>query len=618
MSKSYRVCLAALLVLGLATVGVATARAADYYVGLVGSDGNPGTLEAPWASPAYGASRLLPGDRLVILYGQYLISDFEADILRPPSGTAAAWITIEGQAGTRPALTGRDNIYCLIDLGGASYVHLKNLDLTHDPSVTGAALLARDGVSIIGAPAHDLILEDLFIHHLDEYGLNAQDVNNLSVLNCRIEYCGFGAAGGPAGAAGGWTNVTISGTSLSWSGHYYQGGDGAGNPYDRPDGFGIEPSNGPILLDRCRAEHNRGDGLDSKAAGTTIRDAVVANNSCDGVKLWSGGSRVENTLIYGRGDGDATVTPWAAVVLSADTAGATFTLVNCTIDDQLGGNYLMYFQYDNPGLALDVTLVNNIFRGVGPGCPIFVNAASTLTARNNIFYLPNSDHFLEHGAAQYTAADPGALGAGNLYGEPSFVSPAWGAWGDYHLSPGSPAMDRGDPTVAPARDLDHQLRDAAPDLGAYEYRAAAVIPMYRTYNPYLWYHFFTTSLAEKNNAVAHGYQDESDPIPFYLASAWVNGAREIYRLYNPHSGRHYYTCFPAEREMLQGLGWKYEHGEGYIFSAAAPGLWEVYRLYNTVTGAHLYTTRAGEVAWILANLLAWQQHTSLGWAYGAP
>jgi len=43
--------------------------------------------------------------------------------------------------------------------------------------------------------------------------------------------------------------------------------------------------------------NNRKDGLDSKAANTTIRRSIVANNSCDGVKLWAGDSRVENTLI---------------------------------------------------------------------------------------------------------------------------------------------------------------------------------------------------------------------------------------------------------------------------------------------------------------------------------
>jgi len=177
--------------------------------------------------------------------------------------------------------------------------------------------------------------------------MNIQDVDDLQIIDCRIEYAGFGALGGPAGEHGGWRRVTIRGANLSWSGHYYQGGDGSNRPYDRPDGFGIEPCEGPILIEETIAEHNYGDGLDSKASNTTIRRAVVANNSCDGVKLWGNNSRIENTLIYGRGDGNPEPSPWAAIVIDqVEQANARFEIVNVTVDDYLGKNYLMYVQYE--------------------------------------------------------------------------------------------------------------------------------------------------------------------------------------------------------------------------------------------------------------------------------
>jgi len=69
----------------------------------------------------------------------------------------------------------------------------------------------------------------------------------------------------------------------------------------------------------------------------------------------------------------------------------------------------------------------------------------------------------------YTAASINTLGQGNLYGDPRFVGPAWGAVGDYHLLVGSPAIDAGLAAGAPLDDLDGRLRDANPDIGAYEW-----------------------------------------------------------------------------------------------------------------------------------------------------
>jgi len=288
------------------------------------------------------------------------------------------------------------------------------------------------------------------------------------VLNCQIEYCGVGAIGGPEAAAGGWRNVLIQGCRLSYGGHYYQGGDGSNRYYDRPDGFGIEASAGPIEIVDTVAEHNYGDGLDSKAANTTIRRCVVANNSCDGVKLWGENSRLENTLIYGRGDGDSEPTPWAAIVIHTETANASFEMVNVTVDDTLGENYIMHVQYDYPDVPINLTIRNSIFRGVGPRSPVFVTGATDLTLEHSLFYFPASDDVLEWGEETYTADNIGQLGTGNLYGDPLFVAPAWGTEGDYHLQEGSPAINAGLTQGAPTDDLEGRPRDAQPDLGAYE------------------------------------------------------------------------------------------------------------------------------------------------------
>ncbi|MCR4440039.1 MAG: right-handed parallel beta-helix repeat-containing protein [candidate division KSB1 bacterium] len=401
--------------------------------------------------------------------GRYTLSEYDADIIVPPPGTANAWVTIRGETGNRPVLAGRDNLLTAIDLSGMSYVRIENLEITHDAQATGEAQWFREGVEVLGEPGHHLVFRDLYIHHIDEYGMTLQEVEQVEIVNCRLEYCGFGALGGPEGAYGGWRHVTIRDCSLSWGGHYYQGGDGSNRPYDRPDGFGIEPSQGPILIENTIAEHNYGDALDSKAANTTTRRCIVANNSCDGVKVWADNSRIENTLIYGRGDGKPEVTPWAPIVIDqVEQAGARFEIVNVTVDDQLGNEYLLYVQYENP-VPVQVTIRNCIFSGRGPNTSIYVHGNSTLGADHNLFFIPQSTTLLHHGTQEYDCGRIGGLGEGNLCGDPRFIQTGWGTAGDYRLSPGSPAIDAGTTLGAPTTHLEGHPRDAHPDIGAYEF-----------------------------------------------------------------------------------------------------------------------------------------------------
>ncbi|MCB2188700.1 MAG: hypothetical protein KQJ78_19955 [Deltaproteobacteria bacterium] len=142
------------------------------------------------------------------------------------------------------------------------------------------------------------------------------------------------------------------------------------------------------------------------------------------------------------------------------------------------------------------------------------------------------------------------------------------------------------------------------------------VPMYRAYNPNVYYHFFTISYNEFANAVDSGYLNESNGNPrlFYVSDRAVAGAQEIFRLYNPNSGRHYYTIRTAERDVLQGLGWSYERAEGYIFSSQTAETTEVYKLYHKTIGTHLYTSNSAEVTYILLNIPDWEQHASLGFA----
>jgi hypothetical protein len=138
----------------------------------------------------------------------------------------------------------------------------------------------------------------------------------------------------------------------------------------------------------------------------------------------------------------------------------------------------------------------------------------------------------------------------------------------------------------------------------------------RAYNPNADYHFFTTSTAEFNNAVAAGYRDETAGQPgFQVVSDYVAGSALIHRLYNLTTGRHYYTVSAGERDSLVKIGWKFEKDEGFMFVGPGAGLSEVFRLYNRNSGVHLYTENAASKNAILSAFPGiWEQHSSLGFA----
>ncbi|MBN2102939.1 right-handed parallel beta-helix repeat-containing protein [bacterium] len=465
-SESIYSCLIFLLIIALQIHG------SIYYVSPSGNNTDPGTSQHPWAAPGYGSKQISGGDTLIIQSGDYHLSVFWDDMITPPSGSAANWTVIQGEAGSRPVLSGSNNLFSAIDLSNGDYIKITNLEICSD---NGAFF--REGVTSWD-PASHITLHNLDVHHIDGMAVNMRDIQNLKIDSCRFSYCAFGCIGGPAGASGGWRYVTFSACTLSYSGHYYQGVIQSGvSPYDRPDGFGIEPSEGPVEISDCCVMHNRGDGLDSKAARTFIHHCIVANNTCDGIKLWGDSSRVQNCLIYGTGDGDAS-SPWSPLVIdNIDEPGYYFEILNTTIhDNPARPAYPMYVQYSGTG-ELDLVMKNNIISN-GHGVVYFGDPVN-LTAEYNCFYRPGETIQVTADGQDYTDSDinQGNLGTGNLVADPLFESPAWGTEGDYHLRPASPAIDAGywDCGI-PNTDLEYRSRPLGDsiDLGAFEFKPVVI------------------------------------------------------------------------------------------------------------------------------------------------
>ncbi len=438
-----------------------------YYVSPTGDDANPGTREQPWAHPG-NASRLLePGDTLMVMGGTYVLGQFDQDILIPPSGAEGKWIRIIGEEGNRPILAGENNLYAAVILDGVRFVHIENIEIT---SYQNSPF--RDGICGVGEPLESIILKHLHIHHIDEFGINLRDIDGLLVEDCIIEYCGFGSIGGPTGRLGGWRNIEITRCQLSYSGHYYRGiMNNPALPYDRPDGFGIEPSEGPIKISYTQVLHNRGDGIDSKARNTFIHHCVVGNNYANGIKLWGGPSRIENTLIYGTGDGDLD-SPWPAIVIEESFGeNGRFTLTNITVHDHSQRRcYMTQIQYDS-AIPIELEIVNCIFsHGYGA---LYIGPSATLIAKHNIFFRPNHLVQVIANGTEYTVDQihEGLLGEENRSVDPLFENSVWGAhYPSFQLKRESPGVDTGTMEGAPKDDLIGILRPQGEgvDRGCYE------------------------------------------------------------------------------------------------------------------------------------------------------
>lgn len=117
-------------------------------------------------------------------------------------------------------------------------------------------------------------------------------------------------------------------------------------------------------------------------------------------------------------------------------------------------------------------------------------------------------------------------------------------------------------------------------------------PLHRLYNATNGHHFYTSSAAERDQAVRQGFSSEGVTGHLFVQAA--SGTTPLYRLYNRTNGDHLYTTSAAERDEATRQGYSSEGVTGHVFAAAVPGTMPLYRLHNRTNGDHFYTTSAAE------------------------
>jgi hypothetical protein len=206
--------------------------------------------------------------------------------------------------------------------------------------------------------------------------------------------------------------------------------------------------------------------------GIVIRDCVIRDNRCMNLEYGSGGvvaggglAMIDTELRHNQG---------AAAGGASAVRGDRMHLVNVLLASNWGAPAI----HSNARVTLTNVTASRNEDGTLTWNPL---APVSITIRNSIFYGNAAGFdFPENCTADglcivtYSDIEGGWPGEGNIADDPAFVDPENG---DFHLHTDSPCIDAGTLDGAPERDLDGKLRDAEPDMGAYEWGYQVFLPL---------------------------------------------------------------------------------------------------------------------------------------------
>jgi hypothetical protein len=250
-------------------------------------------------------------------------------------------------------------------------------------------------------------------------GLNAP---RITVTNSRIvSNTAVDRGGGIAADVADIYNSVISGNEVTGTGAVFGGGISMGA------GVRLVIRDSTVSDNRAVGDSIAG-GIDAENIEATIVNTIVSGNSAQanaGVSFYQTVLTMTNSLVISN----------AGFGLSGNPV--TGTIMNVTVADNASFGVRI-------GGAVRIT--NSIMWGNGDGFDYVCMGGCTLA---------------------YSDVENGDItGTGNISEDPLFVD---AAGGDYHLQVGSPCIDKGTAVGAPTHDIEGTPRDAAPDMGAYEW-----------------------------------------------------------------------------------------------------------------------------------------------------
>ncbi len=501
-----------------------TGRANSPYSG-VGS-GQACAWDHPFrALPPDGEVRIAGGDTLFIGAGSYRMgweapgadSDGERCAADYPWGCVMASIPSGSDADHRtrilgagwdsgctspPELWGAERADLVLNLTDASNVEVVCLEITDRESCveghSGGLACERDTApygdwAVVGVHAEDsasVTLRALDIHGLAATGIHAGRLRDWVLEDVRIAGNGLAGWDGDLWDDEGDSNsgllvfrrVTVewNGCAETWpddepTGCWGQTAGGYG------DGLGTGATQGDWVFEDCAFLHNTSDGLDLLYARTgshiAIRRTLAEGNAGNQLKT-NGPAVIESSIVVGScgffdgqpftHDVDSCRAMGNAVSLDL-RAGDQVMLANNTIISE--GDCLVLASCDSEQSTCTgterITLRNNILIGttdfLQPDDLSCLAYQETFSQGDAVF---DVDYSIVTGVKDGSC--PGSHDQCEV--DPGLVDDRLDAF-DARLEAGSPAIDAGTAAGAPPFDYTNALRDALPDIGAYEYGA---------------------------------------------------------------------------------------------------------------------------------------------------
>jgi parallel beta-helix repeat protein len=399
-----------------------------YYVAPTGSDTNAGTSAAPWATLQHAVDSVLPGDKIEILSGTYQGCRIGS------SGTAAAPCTLEAAPGA----------HVVINAPGQGNYHGSDIEVENFSQTVGYWVL--NGLEVTNAPVHA--------------GIDLRHTTHVTVENC---YVHNNYAWGIFLAFSDYPTITHNHCSYSTTQHgIYDSNSGdyatvTFNECDHNYGCGIE-LNGDV------SQGGKGYMVGNLIAANTVHD----NGAGGGAALNFDGlvrSTIENNLLYNNHAGGIVLYKADAAVGSHDNI-----VVNNTIVMPAGSRWAVNINNGSTNNVLD----NNIIEQQDSyhGC-IEIDSSSLPGFHSDYNVFNGNAYFsVNQGKTRLSLAQWHAKTGQDAHSLTATLAALFanGAANDYHLKSGSPAIDAGTATDAPATDLDGLSRPygAGYDIGCYE------------------------------------------------------------------------------------------------------------------------------------------------------
>ncbi|MFA7466646.1 MAG: right-handed parallel beta-helix repeat-containing protein [Desulfotomaculaceae bacterium] len=411
-----------------------------YSVAPWGDDKNSGGIDDPWHTLQYSVNRLGPGDTLLIRGGTY-----REYLTMKQSGTTGNPIVVRVFQGEEAEING----------DGVGWKYGFNLE-------SGVSYVTLSGLRVKNFAAYGFALwgdnKEIRLTDLEAYSCGT-GLRIISATDLLIEGCGFyNNNAGMVISPGPAIKARIERTRSN-------GSEGPGIT----DGFVLD-SGKDIVIEKCCAEFNAGNGFNCQTSDTIISSSVSRANGAYGIKC-SGEYELANCIMDSNGLAGAYLHRGGRYELYNNL------VVKCGFKGDFG---LTAVCEANPS-TVRVTMVNNILAYNYGG--VYLSGAAVLEKEDHNIFWSREDAEIATSNYSYGRNEINGLvwfkesgrGEHSFCRDPLFVDPDNH---DFRLAKNSPAIDRGLGEGAPAKDINGSIRPQGKgyDIGPYESAEGSIAP----------------------------------------------------------------------------------------------------------------------------------------------